>query len=216
MGYYPAPGDSPDQRLLRAADQAFRLWERSPLGQRWFALHSASVAAAAEARLAMAMAQLRASSLLIGGANLALTAGVPLTVWVGVFAAMGAPYAEARALVKNENFQSGFSQGFVTGLLKWEWSHTTSRFFKFSPGQMNYYDESLSYERANAYNAGLKAGYVHAVGLDEVAREAMLDRLKSLSPGTKAGSWDHLDQISYVIELASAGRRNKVFKTEQA
>jgi hypothetical protein len=213
MGWYPAPGASPDQRLLQAADYAFREWLKSPLIQRALALNSASAAATAEARLAMGMAQLRASSLLIGGANLALTAGVPLAVWVGVFAAMGAPYAEARALVRNENFQSGFSQGFVTGLLKWEWQQTTSRFFKFSPGQINPYDASLSYIGANAHNEGLRAGYVHASRLDEVARKAILNRLKSLSPGTKAGRWDRLDQISYVIDLASAGRRNQVFKT---
>lgn len=206
-GYASEPSD---ERLLAAADYALR---QSPTIQRLLASATAASAAIAEARLAAAIAQLRNASLLVGAADLALTLGVPIAVWVGVFAAMGAPYAEARALVRNENFQSGFSQGFVTGLLKWEWQQGVSRFFKFSPGQMNRFDESLSYIGANAYNEGLRAGYVHARRLNEVGRKAILSRLRSLSPSTRAGHWDRVDQISYVIELASAGRRNNIFRT---
>ena len=210
-GYASAPSD---QRLLRAADYVVQEFMKSPFMQRWLALNSAAAAGAAEARLAAGIAQLRNASLLVGAAELALTLGVPLAVWVGVFAAMGAPYLEARNLVRNENFQSGFSQGFVTGLLKWEWRQTVSRFFKFSPGQMNPFDESLSYIAANARNEGLRAGYVHACGLNEVGRKAILSRLRSLSPSTKAGHWDRLDQISYVIDLAAAGRRHNIFRTD--
>jgi len=207
-----------DKRLLAAADYVMREMMKSPLMQRVLAIAEASdaaYAAASEARLAAGIAQLRNASLLVGAAELALTLGVPIAVWIGVFAAMGAPYLEARNLVRNENFQSGFSQGFVTGLLKWEWrQHTVPRFFKFGPDQINPFDESLSYIAANARNEGLRAGYVHACGLNEVDRKAILNRLKSLSPSTKAGRWDELDQRNYVIELASAGRRHHIFRTE--
>lgn len=202
-----------DERLLRAADYVFKRWIESPIIQRWLAMRADAVAAAADARLAMGIAQLRNASLLAGAGDLALTLGLPLAVWVGVFAAMGAPYAEARALVKNENFQSGFSQGFVTGLLKWEWQQAISRFFKFAPGQMNPFDESLGFIAANAYNDGLRAGYVHACRLDEANKKAILHKLRSLSPNTTAHDWGRLDQISYVIELAAAGRSNHFFKT---
>ena len=214
MAWYAAPGEPASARLLRAADYAVEQLMNSPLMQRMLAGHAAAHAAAAEARLAAGIAQLRNASLLVGAAELALTLGVPIAVWVGVFAAMGAPYLEARNLVRNENFQSGFSQGFVTGLLKWEWQQTVSRFFKFSPGQMNPFDESLSYVAANAYNDGLRAGYAHACNLNENGKKAILSRLRSLSPSTKAGHWDRLDQIAYVIELAGAGRRHKIFRTD--
>jgi hypothetical protein len=202
------------ERILRAADYNFQEWLRTDVVQRWLAIDAAALAAGAEGRLAVAMANLRSASLLVGGAELALTVGVPLAVWVGVFAALGAPYAEARALVRNENFETGFSRGFVTGLLKWAWRlHTVPRFFRFGPGQLNPFDESLSYVAANAYNEGLRAGYVHASALNEVGRKGVLSRLRSLSPSTKAGRWGELDQRDYVIELAGAGRRHKIFRT---
>ena len=196
----------------RTADFVYKRMMASPLLQRWFQLNAQAVAAGVEARLAAGIAQLRTSSLLIGAADLALTLGVPIAVWVGVFAAMGAPYAEARALVRNENFVSGFSQGFATGLLKWEWQQAVSRFFKFAPGQMNRFDESLSFIGANAYNEGLRSGFMHAHILDNETKQAILRRLKSLSPGISAGRWTRVDQISYVIELAAAGRRNNIFR----
>jgi hypothetical protein len=191
----------------KTAEFVFRRWIESPLVQRWLGLQAAS----AEARLAAGIAELRTASLIAGAPSLALTLGVPLAVWVGVFAAMGAPYAEARALVRNENFQSGFSQGFVAGLLKWDWRQTTSRLFQFAPSQ-NPTDESLGYIAANARNEGLRAGFIQAVGLNVAATTVLLHRLRSLSPSTRAGAWDLLHQKSYVIDLASAGRRHGVFK----
>jgi hypothetical protein len=128
---------------------------------------------------------------------------------------MGAPYAEARALVRNENFQSGFSQGFVAGLLKWDWRQITTRFFKFSPGQATF-DESLGFVGANAHNEGLRAGFIHSMKIDGVAANALLHRLRSLSPSTSAGAWDQSSQIGYVIDLASAGRRYGVFKVPES
>src|SRR5262245_33477307 len=145
----------------RTAEFVYRRMMASPLFQRWFALNEASLAAAAENQLAAGIAQLRTSSLLIASADLALTAGVPIAVWVGVFVAMGGPSAQARVLVRNQNFQSGFAQGFVTSILKWEWQHTVWRFGKFGPGQMNGFDESLSFIAANAHNEGLRSGYTH-------------------------------------------------------
>jgi hypothetical protein len=205
MGWpYRAPATE-----IELFDYLYKKWLQQPHIQRWFQLNAAS----AEAGLAQGIAKLRSSSLLIGAADLALTAGVPIAVWIGVFAAMGAPYAEAKALVKNENFQSGFSQGFVMGLLKWSWDNAISRFGKFSPGQTNVMDQSLSFIAANAYNEGLRSGFMHGRILDDATKKALLSRLKSQSPGTRAGQWNRDDQISYVIELASAGRRVNFFKS---
>ena len=143
----------------------------------------------------------------------AIAAGViPIAAWVGAFVALGAPYAQARAIVKGENFKSGFSQGFVMALLKWEWRHAVERFGRFSPGQKNPFDESLSFEGANAYNAGLKAGFVQALLLSQEHRKMILTRIKNYSRGTKPGNWNRANQIAYVIELAAAARMNNIFK----
>ena len=197
----------PTIKIIARAEYIYQKWIESPLVRSWLQ----GEAAAAEARLATAIARLRSSTLIIGSVDLILTLGVPLALWVGVWVAMGAPYAQARALVKNENFISGFSQGFVMGLLKWKWHQVVSRFGKFAP-DFNAADSSLGYVAANARNEGLRTGFVHASLLDDKARRSILEKLKMLSPSTKAGNWSRLDQISYVIELAAAGRRNFIFR----
>lgn len=59
----------------------------------------------------------------------AIAAGaIPVVGMAGVFAALGSGYLEARNMVRKENVASGYSQGFVMGLLGWEWSHVVSRF----------------------------------------------------------------------------------------
>jgi hypothetical protein len=211
---YDGPAVWSDARLKAAADYVYQQWLKDPIIARKIAQFEGDAAAARAARLAEGIAQIRNASMLYGAADLALTAGLPIAVWVGVFVALGAPYAQARAIVRNENFRSGFTQGFVASLLNWEWHQVTSRFFRFDPGTMNYFDESLSYIGANAFNSGLHAGYIHACSISPAARKAYLQRLRSLSPSTRAGQWDRLDQINYVIELASAGVRNNVFRSD--
>jgi hypothetical protein len=201
-----------DERIMAAAAYSFRQWLKSPVIQGILQRAEEGAARAAEARLAAGIAQLRNASLMAGAADLALTAGVPIAVWVGVFVALGAPYAQAQALVSNENFQSGFSQGFVTGLLNWEWQQVTSRFFRFGPGQMNAFYESLSFIAANAFNNGLHAGFIQACYLKGDVRKVLLHRLRAVAPSNSAGNWDRSDQISYVIALASAGRRTNFFR----
>ncbi len=99
-------------------------------------------------------------------------------------------------------------------LLNWEWGHVSSRFSRFSAGQINPFDESLSYAGANAYNEGLRAGYVHASFLDRKTQSAFLTKLRSLSPLVKAGQWNRLDQISYVAAQAGAGLSNGLFVSD--
>ena len=196
--------------LLAHADEAYK---RYPTMVRIFENWEKGAVAAREVRLAAGIAELRNASLLVGAAELVVTLGVPIAVWIGVFVALGAPYAEAKALVQNANFQTGFTQGFVTGLLKWEWRrHTVPRFFMFGPAAPNHFDESLSYVAANSYNEGLRAGYVHAMSINDDGKKAILSRLRSLSPSTRPGRWNELDQRDYVIELAGAGRRYNVFR----
>ncbi len=199
------------RRLLASADYAMKtVYE--PMIARLMVGWQAGEAASASRALASGIAQLRASSLLIGAGGLVTTLVVPLAVWVGVWAAMGAGYAEAKALVKKDKFQSGFSRGFVMRLLGWHWDHVISRFFSPSPPFINPFDESISEAGNNAYNEGLRAGYVHASSIDQNSRTALLTRLKSLSPMIRAGkAWSRVDQIDYVTYMAGFGRAHNVF-----
>lgn len=199
------------QRFIKGAEYAYREWLRSPLIQRALGLSAEYSAAAAEVRFAAAMAQLRNASMVGAAGGLAVTAGIPLTVWVLAFVALGAPHAQAKKLVSDENFRSGYSQGFVTGLLRWEWGHVVSRFGKFE-ADFNPVDRSLGFVAANARNAGIRSGYLMAAMFPDPSRKDWLSKLRSFSPSTSAGRWDRNDQISYVIELAAAGRKNNLFR----
>lgn len=208
----PVPGSrfTPEELIIGAAEHVMK-----KVYEPWFQAQFARWQAASDAAaLSRGIAQLRASSMMIGMSGLVLTLVVPLAVWVGVWAAMGAPYMQAKALVKQKAFTSGFSQGFVMRLLNWDWRHVVARFFMFSAGQINPFDESLSYAAANAYNEGLRAGYVQASFLARKTQAAFLSKLRSLSPLSRAGVWDRLDQISYVIDLAGAGVRNGMFVSD--
>jgi hypothetical protein len=213
MGWGHDGADWSIERINASADYQVKWFMDTPFMQRWLAVNASAAAAASNAQIAAAIGQLRNASLLVGAADAAIIVGVPVAAWVGVFVALGAPYLEARAIVRNENFMSGFSQGFVTGILKWRWQNTVALFFKFSPGPPNPFDESLGVIAAKAYNQGLHSGFVQGAGYDDETKKKILKSLKAMSPGTSAGNWDRLRQIAYVIELASAGRKNNFFKT---
>ena len=198
--------------VLQGANSDFLRWMESAVIKRWMMNEAAGAAAAAEARLAAATASLRASSISMAVADLATTAVLPLQIWVQVYVMLGAPYREAQVLVRNENFVSGFTQGFVTGLLKWEWAHTRTRFARFSPDFNTSGAVDLGFISANARNEGLRNGYIHASILPDAVKKKILAHLKSLSPGTHAGNWGRTEQITYVIELAAAGRKAHFFK----
>ncbi len=198
--------------VLRGNELDFARWLESPLISRWMSNEAAGAAAAAEARLAAATASLRSSTLSMAAADLMTTAVVPLQIWAQVYIILGAPYREAQILVRSENFVSGFTQGFVTGLLKWDWAHTRARFVRFSPDFNTSGAVDLGFISANARNEGLRNGYLHASLLPDPIKKKFLAHLKSLSPSTHAGNWSRNEQISYVIELAAAGRRAQFFK----
>jgi hypothetical protein len=197
-----------ERRLMASAEYQLKWMMESPLLKRWAALTEAYE----EAGLASAAAQLRTASLLIGAADLALTAGVPLALWIGVFAALGAPYAQAEALVKQKNFIHGFAEGFVIGLLKWEWQQAASRFGRFAPDTNTSGDTEMGYISANAHNAGLRTGYVHGTLIPPAKKKQLLHQLRSWSPAASAGSWDRIHQIMYVTDLAMAGIRHNFFR----
>lgn len=207
-----APSEEPIAALLARKEYELQRWLESPLISRWLANEAAGATAAAEIRLTAAIASVRASSIAMAAVDLATTAGLPLQIWIQVFVTLGAPYREAQILVRNENFVSGFTQGFVTGLLKWSWAQTRSRFVRFSPDFNTSGAVDLGFISANARNEGVRNGHLHASLLSDATKKKILSHLRSLSPTTHAGNWDRNAQISYVIELAAAGRRTNLFK----
>jgi hypothetical protein len=144
-------------------------------------------------------------------------AALPVVAMGAVFAALGSGYAAARAIVKNENAASGFSQGFAAGLLNWEWRHVVDR-FRRSLLRINEMDGATDYIRVNAYHGGLKGGWVAARALDPAVRKAYLDRMRALGGvhGPRQWSTDRdvarNQQISYVVDVAAAGRRYGIIK----
>ena len=135
---------------------------------------------------------------------------VPVLTMVGVFVALGSGYYAAREAVKNENTVSGLSQGFVMGLLGWEWRHVVDRFGRWSVIRINAMDEATDVIRVNAYNRGLRAGYDFAATLSADEKKAYLSRIRKFGGIRVPKNWNRNRdaQISYVIELAAAALRS--------
>jgi hypothetical protein len=161
---------------------------------------------AAESRLGPQIMQLRAAAV---GAELgAVAAGaLPVIVMVGVFVALGAGYEQARELARAEESASGFSQGFVMGILGWEWRHVVDRFYRHGVIRINQSDEELNVIRVKSYDTGLKSGFLLGSFLPEEVQRAFVSGLRKLAGHPSAGQWTRNDQISLVISLATAYRR---------
>jgi hypothetical protein len=82
--------------------------------------------------------------------SLALTAGVPLVAAVGVWVALGSGYYQAREEAKKEESMSGFSQGFVMGILGWKWTHVIG-LFRRPYLSINSFDSTMDSIRVNSY-----------------------------------------------------------------
>ena len=139
------------------------------------------------------------------GAGAIAAGAVPVLAMVGVFVALGAGYAEARAAAKNEGTASGFSQGFVMGTLGWEWHQAVDRFGKFSANQTPM-DEAVGFIAANAYNWGLRKGHQAGAALSLEEKRSYLHALRRWSGSRAPRRWTRLEQIDYVIDLAAALR----------
>lgn len=148
-----------------------------------------------------------------GAAGAAAAGAVPVVAMVGVYVALGSGYYMSRQLVKSESNASGFSQGFVAGLLGWEWRHVADRFLKKSVLRIDVWDEATNKIRVEAYNFGLAAGFIAGRGIPAVVKKAYLGDLRKLS-GAQAGAWTAADQVAYVIDLAAAARKHGLLTAE--
>lgn len=141
-----------------------------------------------------------------GGAGAIVAGALPVIGQAAVFAALGAPYYEARLMLAEENTQSGFSQGWVMGLLDWDWPHVVARFGRKDLLRINAFDESTDVIRVEAYNRGLKAGYLAGRVMPDDGKKVYLNRLRLLAGVSIPVNWTRVTQIAYVIELAGKAR----------
>ena len=144
--------------------------------------------------------------------SFALTAGLPIVTAVGVWVALGSGYYQAREEAKKDETMSGFSQGFVMAILGWKWSHVVP-LFRRPYLSINKFDEQMNSIRVNSYHAGLKTGFLAGMVLPEDGKKAYRAKIRRAGNVTGPKEWSRDDdvarnqQVSYVIDMAAAGRR---------
>jgi hypothetical protein len=144
--------------------------------------------------------------------SFALTGGVPVVTAVGVWVALGSGYHQAREEAKKEESMSGFSQGFVAAILGWKWHHVVP-LFQRPYLSMNKFDGQMNAIRVNSYHAALKSGFLAGMVLPEASKKAYRQKIRSAgnikgpTEWSRDGDVARNQQVSYVIDMAAAGRR---------
>lgn len=143
------------------------------------------------------------------GAGLTFTVAGPVLGLVGVFAALGAGYDEARTIIKNEATASGFSQGFVCGILNMSGGTVSSIFGKHGVIPTNTFDQEADVIATNAYNKGLVAGYTFANLATADEKKSFVLEIRRFTGNVSADPWsDNNVKRDYVIEYAAKLRLN--------
>ena len=155
------------------------------------------------------VAELSAASELAGLGAIAAGA-LPVLAQVGVFVALGAGYYQAREIAKQEETTSGFSQGFVLGILNWSISNVSNLFYRHGVIHINSVDEQLNVIRVVNFDRGLISGFLLGSALPDSLQEAFVSGLRKLAGHPATGHWTRNDQISFVIALATTLRRHSV------
>jgi hypothetical protein len=157
----------------------------------------------------------------VGGAgSLALTLGVPIVVAAGVWVMLGSGYYQARQIAKKRGVMSGFSQGFTTGVLRWNWEHAVTRFGKPYVVNANAFDPGATRQETIGFNEGLVAGFAAGNATSDEQAKSFRIALRKLAGRTDAGDWSRdsdvarLQQVSYVTALAGAGVRYGLFVSD--
>lgn len=151
--------------------------------------------------------------------SFALTAGVPIITAVGVWVALGSGYYQAREEAKKEESMSGFSQGFVMAILGWKWNHVIG-LFRRPYLSINAFDSQMDSIRVNSYHSGLKAGFLAGAVLPADGKKSFARALRRAGNVHGPTEWSRdsdmarNQQVSYVIDMASAGRRYNLIKSE--
>ena len=170
-------------------------------------LFSKDLSCALEALLATVDA-LHIVSMRVSAATRAAGASAPLPGMAGVFMALGSGYADAREEIRNETVASGFSQGFVCGLLNMSAWSVKSLFARRGVVYHNDWDPELDMLQTNAHNRGLVAGYAMAKQASDDEKKAYLSEIRQHTGPISAGSWTDRDKVDYVITYAAKLRQH--------
>ena len=127
----------------------------------------------------------------------------PVLGLAGVFMALGSGYAEARELIKNEATVSGFSQGFVAGLLNMSAGTVKSIFGQHGVIPRHPGDRDSDVIEMKARNRGLVAGYLMANQVSADDKKAYLKEIRQFTGPVSAGDWTDRNKRDYVIEYAA-------------
>jgi hypothetical protein len=137
----------------------------------------------------------------IAGVSLAVTG--PVLGLAGVFMALGSGYEAAREEIQNEAVASGFSQGFVAGLLNMSAGTVRSLFAQQGVISRHPMDPEADILEMKARNRGVVAGYAMANQAGPDDKKAYLSELRAFTGPLSAGDWTDRDKIDYVITNAA-------------
>lgn len=113
------------------------------------------------------------------GEEAVATYALPVVVFGMMLYAVKDADEQVEDLVKNENTQTGVSQGSIMGMLGWKWRQVDERFLRKFVLQV-YEREKLNELRVTQYNLGLRGGYHYAATLSPAARKGTLKVSKIL------------------------------------
>jgi hypothetical protein len=124
---------------------------------------------------------------LLGAVGLGIEVLGPLAGFVGSMFALGAGYAEARAIISRQRIQSGFALGVVTGADSRKWPYVKRLFWEFTP-ETNAFDQDAGKIAQKAFNMGLATGFLQGkeIAKSPLKKKFFWDSLvATLSPGDR-------------------------------
>ncbi len=146
------------------------------------------------------ISNLAMDSRFVAGLEATATLSLPLLAFGMMLNAVWDSDQQALEEVRNENTQTGFSQGLIMGLLGWKWSQVDDRFVQHYVLQI-YQRQDLNDARVLSDNIGLH--WVITMLQTFPSNTKRISHSHSKDFGATAGAWTRRDQIDYVIDLAA-------------
>jgi hypothetical protein len=137
----------------------------------------------------------------VAGVTLAFVG--PVLGTAGVFMALGSGYAEAREEIQNEAVASGFSQGFVAGILNMSPGTVSSLFAQHGVIPNHPMDREADILEMKARNRGVVAGYALANTATDEQKKSFVFEIREFTGHISSGNWTDRDKVDYVIAYAA-------------
>lgn len=132
-----------------------------------------------------------------------LIVATPVLGLVGAFLALGSGIHAAREEIENEAVLSGFSRGFICGLLNMSPTTVKSLFAQHGLGQRNPMDPGSDPLEMRSYNKGVVAGYAMGSQPSSQDKKAFLFEIKPFTGNLGGGAWGDREKIDYVVTYAA-------------